>query len=162
MNLERVRTVSATPTLDTVAYAIGDRVGTVMDFAGLSDTPGDSVAIVGLRIVDLAVQKAALNLWLFRVSPTIASADNAALDMTDGNLTAAVPVGFISIAATDYVDTASNAVGLKMLVQPGLVAHTGATAGAVGDTGHLYGLLESGGTPTYAANSLTLTLIAES
>src|SRR5436190_18178347 len=158
MQLERVRSIAVIPALDTVAYASGDRVGTVMDFAGLSDTPGDAVAIIALRIVDLAVQKAALNLWLFRVSPTIASADNAALDITDANLTAVVPVGFISIAATDYVDTASNAVGLKMLPQPGLVAHTGATAGAVGATGHLYGLLESAGTPTYAAGSLTVTL----
>src|SRR5204862_5482680 len=121
-----------------------------------------AIAIVGLPVVDPALQKAVLNLWRFRVSPTIASANNAALDITDPNLTAAVSVGFISIAATDYVDTASNAVGLKMLPQPGLVCLTGAAAGAVGDTGHLYGLLESGGTPTYAAGSLTVTLIAES
>lgn len=162
LTAERIVDVSVTPTVDTLIYAIGDRVGTVMDFAGVAAFPGGAGRVWGVRVTDRAVQKAALNLWLFKLTPTVASADNAALDITDANLDAALPVGFVAIAATDYVDTASNAVGFKFLPDPGVPYVTGASAGGAGDTGHLFGLLESGGTPTYgAANALTVSLLVE-
>jgi hypothetical protein len=160
--MEMTADISVTPTIDTLIYASGDRVGTVMDFAGATQTPGGAGRVWGVRITDRAVQKSALNLWLFKLTPTVASADNAALDITDANLDAAQPVGFVSIATTDYVDTASNAVAFRYLANPGLPFVTAGDGGVVGATGHLFGLLESGGTPTYgAANALTVTLLVE-
>jgi hypothetical protein len=59
------------------------------------------------------------------------------------------------------VDTASNAVAFKYLADPGLPYIAGPSAGG-GGPGIVYGLLESGGTPTYgAANALTITLLVE-
>lgn len=159
--MPRMVEASATPTIDTAIYASGDRVGTVMTFSDMATAPEKGGKIVGCRIYDAATQKSALNLWLFHQTPTVASADNAALDITDANLVLADPIGFIAIAAADYVDTASNAVAFKYLADPGLPFVAGAQAGA-GGGGTVYGLLESGGTPTYgSASALTVVLVVE-
>jgi hypothetical protein len=157
----RIVECPATPVIDTAIYASGDRVGSVMTFTDAADGPYQGGRVKGVRIYDAAVQKSVLNLWLFKNTPTVASADNAALDITDPNMVAADPIGFVPIAAADYVDTASNAVAFKYLTEPGLPFMAGSTA-AGGGTGVIYGLLESGGTPTYGAtNALTVTLIVE-
>lgn len=152
---------AATPTIDTAIYASGDRIGTVMTFTEASMVPERGGKIMGVVVYDAAVQKSVLNLWLFHQSPTVASADNAALDISDANLVLASPIGFIPIAAADYVDTASNAVAFHYLTDPGLPYVAGPSVGG-GGPGVIYGLLESGGTPTYgAANALTITLLIE-
>lgn len=157
----RMVEASVTPTIDTAAYGAGDRVGSVMTFRDVSSSPLEGGRVKGVKVYDAAVQKAALNLWLFKNSPTVASADNAALDISDANLVAADPIGFVAIAAADYVDTASNAVGFKYLAEPGLPFVTGPGSGT-DVVGIIYGLLETTGTPTYgSASALTITLIVE-
>lgn len=151
----------ATPTIDTAIYASGDRIGTVMTFSEAAMAPERGGKVMGVIVYDAAVQKSVLNLWLFHNTPTVASADNAALDITDANMVAASPIGFIPIAAADYVDTASNAVAFHYLSDPGLPYVAGPSA-AGGGAGTIFGLLESGGTPTYgAATALTITLLIE-
>lgn len=145
--------VSATPTLDTNVYAANDRVGSVMEFANAMDDASGTGIIVSVTVLDKATQGVALSLFLFKDIPTVASADNAALDISDAEM--AKCVGVIPIATGDYVATASNTIAtvrdVSLLV--------GATKSATSLTGKsLYGVLRTGGTPTYAADSLVVSL----
>lgn len=136
-------------------------MGTVMTFSDAAMAPERGGKVLGVRVYDAAVQKAPLILWLFHQSPTVTSADNALLDITDADMVAAGPIGPVSIAAADYADTAANAVAFKYLTDPGL-PYVEAPTAAGGGPGAVYGLLESGGTPTYgAANALTITLLVD-
>lgn len=144
---------SVTPTLDTSAYASGDRVGTVMEFTNAMDDASGTGTVVSLVILDKAAQGSALTLLLFNDSPTVASADNAALDISDAEM--AKCIGAIPIATGDYVTTASNSIatvrGINLLI--------GSTKSATNLTGKsIFGLLKSGGSPTYAASSLIVNL----
>lgn len=144
---------SATPTLDTNAYASGDRVGSVMEFTNAMDDSSGTGTIVSLTILDKAAQGSILTLLLFNDLPTIASADNAAIDISDAEM--AKCIGSIPVAAADYVTTASNSIAtirnVNLLVQ--------AAKSSSNSTGKsLYGVLRSGGSPTYAASSLVVSL----
>ena len=133
----------ATPTIGTAAYADGDRVGTLMAVkTGVDGKHG--ATLLDLKIIDLAAQKSALNIWFFSKEITVDSADNAALDIDDDNILFAL--GHVVVAATDYVDTASNAVAtVKNIGLGGLKPHV------TGENGTVYALIESAGTPTYTA-----------
>jgi hypothetical protein len=145
--------VSATPTLDTNIYASGDRVGTVMEFSNAMDDSSGTGTIVSVTVLDKAGQGSALSLLLFNDLPTVASADNAAIDISDAEM--AKCVGVIPIASGDYVTTASNSIatvrGVNLLVQSAKSANS-----LTGKS--LFGVLKSGGTPTYAASSLVVSL----
>jgi hypothetical protein len=145
--------VSATPTLDTSAYASGDRVGTVMQFTNAMDDSSGTGTVVSITVLDKAAQSVALSLLLFNDLPTVASADNAALDISDAEM--AKCIGVIPIATGDYVSTASNSIAT--------VRNVNLLIGAVRSESNqtakvIYGLLKSGGTPTYAASSLVVSL----
>lgn len=147
------KVVSVTPTLDTNAYASGDRVGSVMEFSNAMDDSSGTGTIVSVTILDKAGQGSVLSLLLFNDLPTVASADNAAIDITDAEM--AKCVGVVPIASADYVTTASNSIAtvrsINLLVQ--------AAKSATSSTGKsLFGVLKSGGSPTYAANSLVVSL----
>lgn len=147
------RVVSATPTLDTNAYASGDRVGSVMTFTNAMDDSGGTGTVISVVVLDKAAQGSALSLLLFNDLPTVASADNAAIDISDAEM--AKCVGVIPIASGDYVTTASNSVatvrGVNLLVK--------STKSANNLKGkNLFGVLKSGGSPTYAASSLVVSL----
>lgn len=145
--------VSATPTLDTSAYASGDRVGSVIEFALAMDDSSGTGTVVSLVILDKAAAGSALSLMLFNDLPVVASADNAAIDISDAEMVKCI--GVIPIATTDYVTTASNSVATVRNVN----LEIGATKSADNSTGRsIYGVLKSGGSPTYAASSLVLKL----
>lgn len=150
----QAKVVSAVPTLDTSAYASGDRMGTVMTLTGVFDVPSGAAELTSVTIIDQAGQSAALDILFFTASPTVASADNAAIDISDAEMLAKC-VGSVTFAASDYKATASNSVGT--LKNIGLVlqgARNSATT--ISDSQNLYALLVSRGSPTYAASSLKL------
>lgn len=134
--------VSATPTLDTSAHTSGDCLHTaVISFSGaLNDISGYVEKMV---VVDREVQNQPLELWLFNGSVTPAAA-NAAHSISDAD--AAKCIGVIS--SGPYYASALNSVSVANSV--GL---------AIRASGGLYGILVTRGTPTYAAGSLTVTLL---
>lgn len=134
------KVISATPTLEaTPDYSSGDRMGTVMTLTGACN-PGRASRLVSVTLVDASAVGEALSILFFKSSPTIASADNAALDMTDAN--ALLCVGHVSIATGDYVATSSNKIACIKDVN--LVMESG-------DGGNLYALIRAGATINIAA-----------
>lgn len=144
--------ITATPTLDTNAYATGDRLGSLMTLSLATDATGDIVVLKSLVIVDAAAQSSAMDVLFFSEAPTIASADNAALDITDAEM-AAKFLGRIVVASGDWTALAANSVCARNSVDMMLKSIAGSQA--------LYCLLQSRGSPTYAASSLTLKFLLE-
>jgi hypothetical protein len=142
------KTVTVTPTLDTSIYASGDRMGSVMTLSGVAMEDGGSVTLDGISIVDTDKQDAAFDVWLFNASPTLISADNAAISLLDSEMTSKA-VGWQVLAASDYKDAASSSIAYKGNLNAPLKVKSG--------TKNLYALLVSRGTPTYNASALSLT-----
>ena len=143
---------SVSPTIGLAVYADGDYDGTVMTVkTGAADT--DSAKLKALTIVDNAAQKGPFNIIFFSEAPTMTSADNAALSLADGY--AANYIGHVTVAATDYVDSALNAMAcLKDINLDGLAS--------TDVSGTIYAILESKGTPDYVAtDDLTFTFTFE-
>jgi hypothetical protein len=142
------RTVTVTPTLDTSAYATGDRMGTVMTLSNVALENGGEVTLDGIGITDVNVQSAAFDILFFNASPTLISADNAAISLLDSEMSGK-GVGWQAIVAGDYTAAASSSIAYKGDLNKPLKAAAG--------TKNLYALLVSRGSPTYAASSLALT-----
>jgi len=136
--------VSASPTLDTSAYASGDCLHTtVITFASAVEA-SLSGFVENMIILDKLVQSQPCELWLF--SATVApAAANAAHSISDGD--AALCIGVIS--AGPYYASALNSVSVTKNI--GLAIKCAATS--------LFGILVTRGTPTYSADSLTVSLL---
>jgi hypothetical protein len=103
--------VTATPTISTSGYVANDQVGGLLTFTSAALASGRGGEIVNAVITSRG--PTALNnleLWMFQASPTLASADNAAYDITDANLEAAQPCGVIDFSAGDWRTTASGGI----------------------------------------------------
>ena len=134
--------ISVTPTLDTLAYVTGDRLGSVQTITdAVRITTGTSV-LQSITILDQARQSALMDILFFRASPTVASADNAAIDITDAQMLANY-IGSVSITES-YVALAGSSV----------VTKTGIGLVLKGSSSHIYALPIIRGSGTYAANSL--------
>lgn len=137
--------ITATPTLDTSAYAANDRLGSLMTLMDNAIMPGKIYLLDELLIVDGALQSQAIDVLIFDSLPTIASADNAAIDFTDAQ--ALKLLGSISVLAASYKATASNSYVLA--------SNQGIFVSPQSSTMALYAqAVCRSGTPTYAANSL--------
>lgn len=100
---------TVTTTVEGVsAYSSGDRMGTVMTLSPICEKGGDLVSLESILIVDKAGISKAIDIMFFSSSPTIASADNAALDISDANM--ALCIGHVSVAAANYVTSASSSI----------------------------------------------------
>lgn len=124
-----------------------------MTLSNASLNPGGLVELEDLLIIDGATQSQAIDVLIFESSPTIASADNAAINIADAEMLKLV--GSVSVAAASYKATASNsyvhATALQMMMKPA------GPSGATPASRDLYALMVCrSGTPTYAASSLTL------
>jgi hypothetical protein len=146
--VSRTHIAEVTPVLDTNAYATGDHLGSIHTInSALSNTDATSI-LVSLIITDAANQKAALEVHLFSALPTLTSSDNAAIRIADSEV-ASYHLGYISVAATDYVTldaTAGNAVAVKTGLN--IVVNNKALGTSI------YAVVVSRGSPTYAASSL--------
>lgn len=145
-----------TPTLDTSAYAAGDRLGSIMTLSNVCRNPGGMVELVDILLVDAtATSGISVDVLFFDSLPTVASADNAAINISDAEMLKLC--GSLSLLTGNYKSTASNgyiyATDLNMLMKP--VAPS-ASAGIV-TSSNLYALMVlRAGTPTFAANSIQL------
>jgi hypothetical protein len=139
--------ITLTPTLETSPYAASDRMGGVLTLANAMDADGDTGAILSIAVYDKAAQGAAFDILFFNTAPTLVSADNAALEISDADM-AAYFLGRISVAASDYTTTVAG----KDATLSGLGLLVKAAAGS----DNLYAVLQCQGAPTYAASSLVI------
>lgn len=143
----KARLVAVTPVLSTSAYTAGDQLGAApIELPFAVDQSSDTGAVMSLVVVDGAKQNQALDVLLFNARPTVASSDNAALDISDAEM-AEKCIGRVKILGTDYTELANCSVavvsGIGLLVQ------------AAGSRS-LWAVLQTRGTPTYAAASLAV------
>lgn len=140
----RLVRVTATPTISTANYVAADQVGGLLTFTSSALASGRAGVILNAVITSRTPTATnTLELWLFQASPTIASSDNAAFDITDANLEAAQLCGVIDFLTADYKASASGAVCLGKVSggQPSLQFVTSGSA-------NLFGVLVVRGTPT--------------
>jgi len=147
--------ISVTPTIDTAVYADGDRLGSVMTFTSAALASGRGGTIVGARLVDDAGSNFDIELWLFKASPTLVGADNAAFDITDANLATAAFVGVIDFAAANTKTVASSSRVCQGTWLGGPVVLPYVTSGSTS----LFGVLEARGAyDAVATDDLVVTI----
>ena len=138
--------VTATPTLDTSAYAVGDCLHTtVIEFA---NAVGASLSGIVEKMVvfDKIAQSQPLVLHLYSATVTPAAA-NAAHSLSDAD-----GVKYVgSVYSGIYESQTLNSVAMTKNV--GLAIKLAGTS--------LFGILVTKGTPTYAADSLTVSLLIQ-
>lgn len=142
--------ITVVPTLDTSAYAAGDRLGTIHSISDAFRATSRSFSgarsiLQSIVIVDLASQNANFDILFFDQLPTVASADNTALNIADAEM--AKCIGAVSCAES-YITTTANSVmtvrniGLMLQRFDNLV-------------NNLWAVVKIQSTATYAASSLT-------
>jgi len=151
-----INDITVTPTIDTAIYAANDQLGSLMTFPGLLG-PGKSGRLVINTLLDKAAQSSLITLFLFSAQPTIASADNAALNIADAEMEKCCAA--ILFTAANYVTTSANS--LISVAGTAAILHTPYLY-SNDSTGTIWAIMKSGGTPTYAsASALMLTLGVE-
>lgn len=152
--------IQVTPTIDTAVYASGDRLGSVMTFANAALVSGGTGTIVKAVLHDEAASNFEIWLHLFKVSPTLANADNGVLDITDANLATAIYVATIKFltADTKSFSTSNRVCEGTWLGGPPAISYT--TSGS----SSLFGVLEARGAYDAAATDdiiVTLSVIRD-
>jgi hypothetical protein len=154
------RVIIQTPAITAGAYSAGDAVGGLLEFENACSPFSPRGTIISAILTDNAKQSALMHLHLFdrAFTPT---ADNAAFSVTDADL--AHYLGSIQFIAAEHNIFADNsacmggqsiAIGPLAALQLPIVLVDGGTS--------LFGQLQTGGTPTYAAtDDLAVKLILE-
>lgn len=141
------KVITVTPTIEAAAYGDADRLGSIMTLANAFAAGKGTVELSSITVLDKAKQKAAIDVLFFSELPTVASADNAALSITDAEM--AKYIGRVAIPAAGYEDTGDNSDTTVRNIGLLMQAAAGSTS--------LYAILQSQGTPTYTSTSdLTL------
>jgi len=153
------RTIVVTPTIDTNAYAAGDQVGGIQTLEGVFPDlqrgvnyvskegsikyPGH-VLLQSLTVTDISEQAAEFDLFFFNELPTVASSDNAALNIADSEV--AKCIGHYKFAPT-YGDAGGFDVGSESNINLMLPQQTGF------ENLNLYVVVSTSSTPTYTTTS---------
>lgn len=147
--------IAVTPTIDTAVYASGDRLGSVMTFAGAALVSGGTGTIVKAVLHDEAASNFEIWLHLFKVSPTLVNADNGVLDITDANAAIAIYVATIKFPTTETIAFSTSIRFVQGLWLGGPPAIGYETSGSTS----LFGVLEARGAYDAAvADDLIVTL----
>lgn len=149
--------IVVTPVLDTNIYASGDMLGSIQVLTNAMPGDGYLATLASLTVVDAANQKSAIDLLFFNALPTVASADNAAISITDAELQAKC-IGMLSILSTDWTTITSGSNAVASLKTIGLLLRAKKLATQSGGWNlptTLYVVAVSRGTPTYGAGDLT-------
>jgi hypothetical protein len=135
--------LTISPTVTAGAYHANDVIGGKLTLAGAVRIAGAGGLINTLTVQDLAGQKAVLQIFLFQADPAAGTyTDNGALDIHDTDM--AYCIGYITVAATDYIDLADNSVAFLSNLGIPIQALTGTS---------IYAVMRTTGTPTYAATT---------
>lgn len=113
MRVTRIR--RATITNDTNAYQAADQLGELVTLADA--IPQGNGFIHSLSVIDIDKEKKGFTVLFFNAEPTVASSDNAALDIVDAQMVAKF-VGHVSIVTADYKDVSGSSFATKLLAQP--------------------------------------------
>lgn len=152
LNLAQIggKTACVTPLIPTTAtqYSSGDCVGGIIQLKGAMSRENGTGIIKSIVVKDNLNQKSALTLLFFNALPTgMTSTDNSAF--VYGTTAFYQQVAKVNIASADYETINSKAVlnldAISTAVQ------------AVGST-DLYMIIVTTGTPTYAADSASLSI----
>lgn len=146
------KTVIVTPTISiSPAYTSGDQLGGIMTIPDVvridSNTGLGFCELAEVTILDGAKQSSALDIWFFKVSPTVTSVDNGAFAMTKANQ-ALQSMGSIQLAAANY--SAAAAVSQGSWPNLNKCMQTNSTASSPTS---IYAIAVVRGTPTYAATT---------
>jgi hypothetical protein len=138
------KTIEVTPTLDTNAYAAGDRMGSIVTLTNIVRAVGESATIIDIVALDKAKQSIAFDIMFFSASPTVASADNAAIDITDVEMEKCL--GVINMPEANYMALANSSICTKPNVGLNITPTTTSA----------YLLLVAQDAATYAVGSIVL------
>lgn len=146
--------VSATPTVDTSAYATGELIGGKLTFTLALRQQTGTGYITSVRVTDKAAQSVDLELVLFSQDPTGTTfTDQSAFDPADADLTKMIAV--VSLGSTSRFNFNDN--GVKYVGSLAIPVEGKTSAGAYQRV--IYGALVSRGAPTFAAaEDVTVTL----
>ena len=156
-NFEVIR---VTPTIDTNAYAIGDVLFTATAIPNAVIGNGGCSKLVGMYVLDTANQTADMR-FVFSEGNTALGTINATANIADGDIVANNILGFAKLD-DDQAGTAStldNAQIHQVLPASGVAEDSDTTMllqAASGSTSVYVQGIVADGTPTYAADSLTL------
>lgn len=146
--------IQVTPTIDTAAYATGDCLGGLMEFANAARVSGGSGLIQSITVLDKTqAQRAAIDLLFFDRSVTVAG-NNAAVAMSDADM--AYCLGILSIGPYNLAFPGTPLNSFSTLNNVGLPFVLNGTS--------LYCQAVVRGTPTYTGASdlvFTLTLLQD-
>lgn len=142
------------PVISLGIYAAGDAIGGMLTFADACPEFIGSGTITKVEIIDDDKEMAPIDLVLFdrAFTPT---ADNAPFDPTDADMENCI--GYISVAATDYVAFNDNSVAAKMSGR-----HMPFDFDLVNGGKDLFGQMVMRSTPTYtAAGDITVKITVD-
>lgn len=146
-----ITTITMTPIVSSgVAYATGDNVGALMQFAGAARVTDGHGVVHTVTLTDLGKQDIATDVIIFSQNPTATTfTDNSPMDIADADLPKIC--GIVKIAASDYSDFNDNSAAC--------IRSAGVTFDLVAGNQTLYACLVTRGAPTYTSTSdITLKL----
>jgi len=157
--LQRVATytksIRSVPVIAAATYTTLDQLGGINTLEKACLQQGAATKLVGLVLRDLAAQDALIDVFFFRVSPTMVGVDEAAFDILDANADAFI--GRHEIAVLDYDDVGSATWSYASYTE----AELGQRLVSATAQGDLFYVLRVTGTPTYAVGSIELEFIFE-
>lgn len=153
-NRSLTRVVEVTPTLDTGAYADGDHMGAIFEIENAVAVNKGHALWCSLVALDKAGQSKAFDVYLFNEQPTIASADNAAIDISDVEMEKFI--GMFSVEESDYGSLAGCSVAYQKDFAIPLMNNVSKIRSTNLSQRSVWGVLIARGAPTYAADSLVL------
>ncbi len=144
MAQENIKVITATPTVDTSgAYISGDRCGSIMTLSDVVDSAGEGVILESVFIASkVVIASAAFYVMLFDDLPTVASADNAAIDVADAEVASKL-IGWVPVTTAKAL--ASGTILENVNVQRALDLKAGSKT--------LYALLVVESAPTFTTTS---------
>lgn len=142
-NRDRYNFIEVTPTVSaSSAYEAGDQVGGIQTLTDAVPQDTKTGALLNITVIDEAAQSAALVIYFFDELPTVASSDNAALNITDAEVTDKC-IGQITIAAADYDAISGSSIACVPASSSGIIFKSQESGG------NIYAVVKTTGTPTY-------------
>lgn len=140
-------TCIVTPVVSTSpAYSSNDQVGGILTLVGACQIKNSLAVLESVTVIDRNSQNAAYTIFFFDTLPTVASVDNATLNISDAEMVAKC-IGAVSISNTNYQTTSANSVGTLLMPSCALALRS-LTA-----NGDLFAVVKTLSTPTFATTS---------
>lgn len=128
------------------AYSDLDQIGVAFEIPKIAATKGQALILESLTVIDKAKQASALVIFFFSKLPTVASVDNAALNITNAEMEVKC-IGKLDVASADYKTTANCSVATKANIQLHLPPQDDKSGETLGQS--IYAIVMSNGTPDY-------------